>query len=79
MLVDGGWSLFGSTNWDSRSLRLNFEIIVEAYDTALAAKLNEIVDAKLEGAREVTADEVNGRSLPVKLRDGVARLAAPYL
>jgi len=79
MLVDGGWSLFGSTNWDSRSLRLNFEIIVEAYDTALASKLNEIVDAKLEGAREVTADEVNGRSLPVKLRDGVARLAAPYL
>ena len=52
---------------------------MEAYDTALAAKLNEIVDAKLEGAREVTADEVNGRSLPVKLRDGVARLAAPYL
>jgi cardiolipin synthase len=79
MLVDGGWSLFGSTNWDSRSLRLNFEIIVEAYDTALAAQLNEIIDAKLEGAREITADDVNGRSLPVKLRDGVARLAAPYL
>jgi cardiolipin synthase len=79
MLVDGAWALFGSTNWDPRSLRLNFEFVVEAYDTQLADQLGRIVDAKLQGAREITAEEVNGRSLPVKLRDGVARLAAPYL
>lgn len=79
MLVDGGWALFGSTNWDPRSLRLNFEFVVEAYDTTLAAHLGRVIDAKLQGAREITAKEVNGRSLPVKLRDGVARLAAPYL
>ncbi len=79
MLVDGGWALFGSTNWDPRSLRLNFEFGVECYDAALAGDLNALVDTKLATAREVTAAEVNGRSLPVKLRDGVARLAAPYL
>ncbi len=79
MVVDDGWALFGSSNWDARSLRLNFEFGVECYDAALAAELNALIDRKLEGAREVTAAEVNGRSLPVKLRDGIARLAAPYL
>jgi cardiolipin synthase len=79
MVVDDGWALFGSSNWDARSLRLNFEFGVECYDAALAAKLNALIERKLERAREVTAAEVNGRSLPVKLRDGIARLAAPYL
>src|SRR5690606_11177032 len=31
MIVDGIWSLIGSTNWDPRSLRLNFEFNVECY------------------------------------------------
>ena len=79
MLVDDGWALIGSSNWDARSLRLNFEFNVECYDTGLATALGKSVDAKLEKARLVTADEVNGRSLPVKLRDGIVRLAAPYL
>lgn len=79
MVVDGGWALFGSSNWDARSLRLNFEFEVECYDAALAAELGALIDRKLERAREVTTAEVNGRSLPVKLRDGIARLAAPYL
>ncbi len=79
MLVDDSWALFGSTNWDPRSLRLNFEFGVECYDTALAARLHAIVDRKLEHARCITPDEVNSRPLLIKLRDGVARLASPYL
>jgi cardiolipin synthase len=79
MLVDGGWALFGSTNWDARSLRLNFEFGVECYDEALVTRLDALVDRKLAGAREVTARDVNARPLPVKLRDGIVRLAAPYL
>ncbi|NIM51258.1 MAG: cardiolipin synthase [Gemmatimonadales bacterium] len=79
MLVDGGWALFGSTNWDPRSLRLNFEFGVECYNAELVRCLDGLVGRKLEHAREVTAEEVNSRSLPVRLRDGLARLAAPYL
>ena len=79
MIVDGGWALFGSTNWDPRSLRLNFEFGVECYDTALVSELDALFAAKLAKSREVTAAEVNGRPLHIKLRDGVARLAAPYL
>ena len=79
MLVDDHWVHFGSSNWDPRSLRLNFEFDVECYDDGLAASLNALVDRKLEGARRVTLADVNGRPLPVRLRDGIARLAAPYL
>jgi cardiolipin synthase len=78
-VVDDLWSLIGSTNWDPRSLRLNFEFNVECYDERLAAALNAVVDAKLKLAAPVTLDDVNARPILVKLRDGLARLLAPYL
>ncbi|MBI4248053.1 MAG: PLDc N-terminal domain-containing protein [Elusimicrobia bacterium] len=79
MLVDGAWVLIGSANWDPRSLRLNFESNVECYDTLLAETLEALFQAKLQKAHELSLEEVNGRSLPVQLRDGVARLFSPYL
>jgi cardiolipin synthase len=52
---------------------------VECYDRALVASLEEIVAQKLAGARPVTLDDLDRRSIPEKLRDGIARLATPYL
>ena len=69
----------GSANWDARSLRLNFEVGVECVDKELATTLHSIVDKKMELAHEVTLAEVDGRSKPVRFRDGVARLFSPYL
>lgn len=79
MVVDGRWSLVGSTNWDPRSLRLNFELDVESYCQELAGRLGAQIDARIAIAREVTLAEVDARSLAIKLRDGVARLMSPYL
>lgn len=79
MLVDGIWSFIGSANWDPRSLRLNFEFNVESYDRDLAADLAALIDAKRESGREISLEEVDARSLPVRLRDGIARLMLPYL
>jgi cardiolipin synthase len=79
MLVDGAWTLVGSANWDPRSLRLNFEFNIECYDKGLSERMASLVDEKLQFAREVTKSQVDGRSLPVQLRDGVARLLSPYL
>ncbi|HXJ56495.1 MAG TPA: phospholipase D-like domain-containing protein [Verrucomicrobiae bacterium] len=78
-LVDDGWVMLGSTNWDPRSLRLNFEFDVECYDTALVQTLGHWFQAKKDRSRQVTLAEVDARSLPVKLRDGAARLLSPYL
>jgi cardiolipin synthase len=79
MLIDRAWTLLGSGNWDPRSLRLNFEFDVEVYDCALAESLHDWACQKRATARQVTQAEVDGRSFPVRLRDGVARLFTPYL
>ncbi|WP_224363517.1 cardiolipin synthase [Hyalangium versicolor] len=79
MVVDGMWSLIGSANWDPRSLRLNFEFDVECYDAELARRLETVVDERLSRARPLTLEEVERRSLPIRLRDGLARLLSPYL
>lgn len=79
LTVDDTWSLIGSANWDPRSLRLNFELGLECYDPELARHLDNIIDDRIAEAQPLTLDQVNGRRLPVKLRDGVARLFSPYL
>jgi cardiolipin synthase len=79
LVVDGAWTLLGSANWDARSLRLNFELDVECYSVELGAHLDGMIQARIGGAREITLATVDARPLPVKLRDGVARLFAPYL
>ena len=79
MVVDDAWTLVGSANWDPRSLRLNFEFNVEAYDPAFGAEMGAWFANRWDVARPVTRAELDGRSLAVRLRDGIARLAAPYL
>lgn len=79
LVIDDAWSFVGSANWDARSLRLNFEINVEAYDPELARQLVALTGHKLAAGREVTLAEVNARPLPVRLLDGVARLFNPFL
>ncbi|MET0339493.1 MAG: cardiolipin synthase [Polyangiales bacterium] len=79
MLVDSEWVLLGSANWDTRSLRLNFELDVECYDRALCAELTAHVSARVSNARELTLRELCERPLPLRVRDGFARLLMPYL
>ncbi|WP_437227214.1 phospholipase D-like domain-containing protein [Planctomicrobium sp. SH661] len=79
MLVDDDWCLVGSSNWDPRSLRLNFEFNVECYDADLNFQLSEFVEKNCENARRMTLADLAARSFPIRLRDGLARLAIPYL
>jgi cardiolipin synthase len=79
IVVDNAWAMFGSGNWDERSMRLNFEFNVETYDRNLASRLDERIAAVIARSRRRTLEEIDRRSLPVRLRDGVARLFSPYL
>jgi len=78
-LVDGVWSLIGSANLDPRSLRLNFELDLEVYDPAFTGILEREFTATLARSREVSLEEVDGRALPEKMRDGLAKLFSPYM
>lgn len=79
MLVDDEWALIGSSNWDPRSLRLNFEVNVEMYSQDLADRLKKLIELRKCTARQLTLEEVNSRPLWRQLRDGVVRLLSPYL
>ncbi|WP_290632781.1 phospholipase D-like domain-containing protein [Aquisalimonas sp.] len=79
MVVDDAWVFVGSSNWDPRSLRLNFEFNLECFDRTLAHNLSARVDERIRRARPLTCEDVDERPLPERLRDGVARLAMPYL
>jgi cardiolipin synthase len=79
MIVDGHWVLLGSANWDTRSLRLNFELNVECYGRDFAQEMEKVIRQKLCNAREIALAEVDGRSFPAKLRDATARLFSPFL
>jgi cardiolipin synthase len=77
MTVDGIWCLVGSSNWDVRSFRLNFELDLEVYDPALAHQIDGLISAG-QGKR-ISMAQLDARSLPERLRDGAARLMLPYL
>jgi len=79
LVVDDAWFLLGSANWDARSLRLNFEFVLEGFDPRIGAALATAAETRRRRARPVTLAQLAGRSLPAKLRDGVARLFLPYL
>ncbi|PKL92822.1 MAG: cardiolipin synthase [Candidatus Goldiibacteriota bacterium HGW-Goldbacteria-1] len=79
MTVDGLWSYVGSSNWDARSMRLNFEFDAECYDKELAHELDKIFLRKVADAHELTL--VKSRSGPFikRFRNNIARLFSPYL
>jgi cardiolipin synthase len=79
MTVDEEWVLFGSANWDPRSIRLNFEFNVECHDESLAGIANAWVDQLRAGSRQASLAEQDRRSPFRRLRDGLARLAMPFL
>jgi cardiolipin synthase len=76
-IIDGAWALIGSANWDTRSLRLNFELDIEIYHSDVIREIEGALAQKQR--RLVTKDELRSRSLPVRLRDNAARLFLPYL
>jgi len=79
MLVDDRWALVGSTNWDPRSMRLNFELNLECYGTGFCAEMRAWFERRREMAREISQADMDNRHLSRRLRDGIARLLSPYL
>lgn len=79
LLVDDFYVNLGSANIDPRSLRLNFEFNLEVFDSELARPLADHFQRVRGRSTELTAEALDARSLPVKLRDAAAKLFAPYL
>jgi cardiolipin synthase len=69
LIVDGVWSIVGSTNFDNRSLELNDEINVAVADANLAVRLTEDFEADLGRSRRLTLEAWRERSPTDKARE----------
>jgi cardiolipin synthase A/B len=77
--IDGQWSLIGSSNWDARSFRLNFEFDLEIIDPGLTARLDALIDARIAQGKRLSPDMLAAEALWKQLRNASARLLMPYL
>jgi len=71
MLVDGVRTFLGSSIWDARSLRLNFELNVECYDPSLTHRLELMVEEKRSRSTPITLADVDGRNIPENCETGL--------
>ena len=78
LLVDDGFALIGSANFDNRSFRLNFELSVLFHDEAIAAELAALFEHDLASAPRVR-DDRERPLLRARLPEALARLGSPLL
>jgi cardiolipin synthase len=71
MVIDGVWSVVGSTNFDNRSFGLNDEVNLAAYDEKLAARLTEDFTRDLASSHAVSLEEWQQRSVFERMHEWV--------
>lgn len=79
MVVDDLWVSVGSTNFDSRSFRLNDEANLNVYDREFATRQTEIIRDDLTSSKEMTLDAWRRRPLRERITDRMATLLRSQL
>jgi cardiolipin synthase A/B len=69
LMVDGIWSIFGSANFDNRSLELNDEMNLAVNSHSLARRFQDDFEADLKASRRITLEEWRRRPLIAKMRE----------
>jgi cardiolipin synthase len=57
LIVDGVWSVVGSTNFDNRSFGLNDEVNLAVYDETFANRLEEDFSRDLANSQQITYEQ----------------------
>ena len=69
LVIDGVLSMFGSANFDNRSLELNDELNVVVFDQALAARITSDFETDLGRSKKLDLEEWRARPLHIRARD----------
>ncbi|MBA3564822.1 MAG: cardiolipin synthase B [Gammaproteobacteria bacterium] len=77
--VDNTWAVIGSSNFDSRSFELNYEIAVAVYDRPFVEALNASYTEDLSESTEITLADVEQWSIFARARDRIALLLREQL
>ena len=79
VIIDDIWSFIGSSNWDARSLELNFEINLECFDNKLNETLTAFFASKKQSALAISDTQIGDLPTYKKIRNNLFRLFSPYL
>jgi cardiolipin synthase A/B len=79
VLADSGTAAIGTANLDSRSLRLNFELMVLVADRDFAQEVAEMLENDFAGSHFVGNEIFEKRPFWFRLAARVARLFSPVL
>jgi len=74
LVVDGVWSVVGSTNFDTRSFGLNDEVNLAAMNRDVAAKLDEQFEIELSRSEKITYEKWLSRTTSEKIAAIAGRL-----
>jgi cardiolipin synthase len=62
-VIDGLFSMFGSSNLDARSSEINEELDVVVYDQNFGREMESVFEKDLAAAREYTLEDFKKRTL----------------
>ncbi len=80
LCVDSYYCQIGSVNYDSRSLRLNFELNTEVFDRNFCERMRLFMDETMQRkSRELQLADLKNMSLFSRLRGSLFWLFSPYL
>ena len=79
LVVDDYYAHIGTANLDYRSLRLNFELVVEIYDEKFVDTISGHILSCRDRSKQMSLKEMDSRSFLSRTRDALAWLFYPYL
>jgi cardiolipin synthase A/B len=79
LVVDGLWVSVGSTNFDTRSFRLNAEANLNVYEAGFASRQTTQFEEDLKRSKRITYEDWKNRPFYIKVADNVVAFFGPEL
>jgi cardiolipin synthase len=74
LIIDGLWSIVGTTNFDNRSFGINDEVNVAFQNVALADRLMQDFERDLSQSKQVTLERWNARPMRERMIEFASRI-----
>lgn len=79
VIIDGYWCTVGSTNMDTRSFRLNFELDIVVYSKSFSKKINILIENYLMLSTKKDYEHFAKRNYILRLFEGICRALSPVM
>ena len=77
--VDDEYAVFGTVNFDNRSIHLNFEMMLLIFDTDFIQDIKKLQDSYAEQCSRLDPGTLRNRPMSERLKEGACYLISPLL